>query len=115
MARVQSEVPSSQEPRGVTSQKTPFLIVTAVKTSNATLPDCWTWTAGAADEEWIEWPPQSPDFIPCDFFLLGYVKEKVFVPPLLLDIDELKLRITAAIKATDRNCYKEYGMSWIRD
>jgi hypothetical protein len=32
----------------------------------------------------------------CDFFLWGYVTEQVFVPPLPLDIDELKLRVTAA-------------------
>jgi hypothetical protein len=31
-----------QEPRGVTSQKTPFFIVTAVKTSNVTIPDNFT-------------------------------------------------------------------------
>jgi hypothetical protein len=43
-----------------------------------------------------------------DFFLWGYVKEQ----PLPLDIDELKLRITAAIETIDRNMY---GMSWIRD
>jgi hypothetical protein len=45
--------------------------------------------AGAADEEWMEWPPLSPDLTPRDFFLLGYVKEQVLVPPLSLDIDEL--------------------------
>jgi hypothetical protein len=39
---------------------------------------------------------------PCDFFLWGYVKEQVFVPPLPLDIDDLKLRITAAIETIDR-------------
>jgi hypothetical protein len=43
-------------------------------------------------------PPCSPDLTPCDSFLLGYLKEKVFVPPLPLDIDGLKLRITAAIE-----------------
>jgi hypothetical protein len=44
----------------------------------------------------------------------GYVKEQVFVPPLPLDTDELKCRITAAIETTDRNML-EYGMSWITD
>jgi hypothetical protein len=39
---------------------------------------------------------------PCDFFLWGYVKEQVFMPPLPLDIDELKLRITAAVRTIDR-------------
>jgi hypothetical protein len=36
------------------------------------------------------------------------------VPPLPLDIDELELRITAAIETIDRNML-EYGMSWITD
>jgi hypothetical protein len=62
----------------------------------------------------MKWPPRSPDLTPCDFFLWDYIKEKVFVPPLPLDIDELKLRITAAIDTIVRNIL-EYGMSWIRD
>jgi hypothetical protein len=34
---------------------------------------------------------------------VGYVKEQVFVPPLPLDIDELKLRITAVLETVDRS------------
>jgi hypothetical protein len=74
-----------------------------MKPYNSTLPDRWIETAGAADEEWMKWPPRSPVLTSCDFFLWGYVKEHVFVPPLPLDIDELKMRITAAIETTDRN------------
>ena len=29
----------------------------------------------------VEWPPLSPDLTPCDFFLWGYLKNKVFFPP----------------------------------
>ena len=29
----------------------------------------------------VEWPPRSPDLTPCDFFLWGYIKSKVFVNP----------------------------------
>ena len=36
---------------------------------------------------------------PCEFFLWGYVKERVYVPPLLADLDELTNRITAAVKS----------------
>ena len=36
---------------------------------------------------------------PCDFFLWGYVKERVYVPPLPGDLDELTNRITAAVKS----------------
>jgi hypothetical protein len=36
---------------------------------------------------------------PCDFFLWGYVKERVYVPPLPTDLDELRNRITAAVNS----------------
>jgi hypothetical protein len=58
---------------------------------------------GAADEKWMKWPPRSPDLTPCDFFLWGYVKEQVFLPSLPLDIDALKLTVTAATEIIDRN------------
>jgi hypothetical protein len=51
----------------------------------------------------MKWPPRSPVLTPCDFFLRGYVKEQVFMPPILIDIGELKLTITVAIEAIDRN------------
>ena len=44
------------------------------------------------------WPPRSPDSTPCDFFLWGYVKDKVYVPPLPASIPELKVRIRTAIE-----------------
>jgi hypothetical protein len=72
-----------------------------MKPYNAMLPNCWIGTAGAADEEWMKWPPHSPDPTPCDIFLWGYIEEQV--PALSLDIDELKLTFTAAIETIDRN------------
>jgi len=36
-------------------------------------------------------PPRSPDATPCDFFLWGYVKDRVYVPPLPASIPELKV------------------------
>ena len=45
------------------------------------------------------WSPRSPDMTPRDFFLWGYVKERVYVPPLPTDLDELTNRITAAVKS----------------
>jgi len=47
----------------------------------------------------LSWPPRSPDMTPCDFFLWGDVKERVYVPPLSADLDELTNRITAAVKS----------------
>ena len=43
------------------------------------------------------WPAQSPDLTPCDYFLWGYVKDKVFVPPQPVSISDLKNRIIAAV------------------
>ena len=43
-------------------------------------------------------PPRSPEATPCDFFLWGYVKDQVYVPPLPASIPELKVRIRAAIE-----------------
>jgi len=38
----------------------------------------------------------TPDATPCDFFLWGYVKDQVYVPPLPACISELKVRIRTA-------------------
>ena len=54
-------------------------------------PKTWRYTLG---------PPQDPpDMTPCDFFLWGYVKERVYVPPLPAELDELTNRITAAVNS----------------
>ena len=39
-----------------------------------------------------EWPPHSPDLNPLDFFLWGYLKDKVYTP-LPESLDELKTAI----------------------
>ena len=39
--------------------------------------------------------------MPCDFFLWGYVKDRVFVPLLPRDLADLKARIIAAVKNID--------------
>ncbi|GBL91398.1 hypothetical protein AVEN_136910-1 [Araneus ventricosus] len=43
----------------------------------------------------VEWPPRSPDLNPLDFFLWGYIKQRVYAtpPPTL---QELRNRITNA-------------------
>ena len=48
----------------------------------------------------MAWPPRSPDITPLDFFLWGYVKDRVF-HTTVHDIDELKTRITDAIASVD--------------
>jgi hypothetical protein len=44
------------------------------------------------------WPSPSPDATPCDFFLWGYVKDEVYVPPHHASIPELKVRIRTAFE-----------------
>jgi len=46
----------------------------------------------------LSWPPRSPDATPCDFFLWGYVKNQVYVPPLSASNPELKVRIRIAVE-----------------
>ena len=48
-------------------------------------------------------PPRSPDLSPCDFFLRGYVKGLVFVPPLPANIEEMIQRITAALETVTKD------------
>ena len=47
--------------------------------------------------------PRSPDLSPCDFFLCGYVKGLVFVPPFPANIEEMKQRITAALEIVTKD------------
>ncbi|PNF14304.1 hypothetical protein B7P43_G06787 [Cryptotermes secundus] len=49
------------------------------------------------------WPARSPDLTVCDFFLWGYVKDHVYVPPLPTNLDDLKHRITTAINSVHRD------------
>jgi hypothetical protein len=63
---------------------------------NANLPQRWIGRAANVD---LRRSPKSPDLTPCDFFLWGYVKYTVFVPPLPIDIDDLKRRITEVVAA----------------
>jgi hypothetical protein len=43
-------------------------------------------------------PPRSPDLTACDFFLWGFVKDSVYVPPLPMSLKELRDRITHALQ-----------------
>jgi hypothetical protein len=49
------------------------------------------------------WPPRSPDLTPCDYFLWGYVKDKVSVPPVPVTLDDLKQRTTTATAGVDED------------
>ena len=55
-------------------------------------------------------PPRSPDLTPCDFFLWGYVKDHVFVPPMPLDLAELRQRIEHAAPSDVGTCMAGAGL-----
>ncbi|GBM80433.1 hypothetical protein AVEN_145767-1 [Araneus ventricosus] len=57
-----------------------------------TIPSAMDWTDGP-----LAWPPRSPDLTPLDFFLWGYVKDKVFASKIT-DITQLKTRIIEVIE-----------------
>ena len=46
----------------------------------------------------VEWPPRSLDLTPCDFFLWGYIKDKVFSTPPR-DIHELRQKLIREFNA----------------
>ena len=66
---------------------------------NETFPQRWIGRRGPKELALHSYLPRSPDMTPYDFFLWGYVKERVYVPPLPADLDELTNRITAAVKS----------------
>ena len=63
---------------------------------NDVLPHRWIGRGGSEDLMFCPWPAWFPNSTPCDYFLWGYVKDKVFVPPQPVSIPDLKNRITAA-------------------
>jgi len=64
---------------------------------DATFPNRWIGRDGPTP-----WPPRSLDITPLDFFLWGYVKDKVFSTPVP-DITNLKARITDAFAAINED------------
>ena len=54
---------------------------------NETFPNRWIGRNGPT-----LWPPRSPDITPLDFFLWGYVKDRVYRTPVR-DVETLQSRI----------------------
>ena len=50
------------------------------------------------DNHLLPWPPHSPDLTPCDFFLWGFIKDSVYVPPLPTSLNKLRDRIRHALQ-----------------
>lgn len=53
-----------------------------------------------------KWPPRSPDLNPCDYFLWGYLKSRVY-SPLPKTLDQLKANIEREIKNIRPEILKE--------
>ena len=49
-----------------------------------------------------EWPPRSPDLTPCDYFLWGYIKSKVYVTPPA-SLNDLRGRISQVFDTLKRD------------
>lgn len=64
----------------------------------------------------IAWPPRSPDLTPLDFFLWGFIKDKVYVQPLPANLNDLRNRINAAVAqvTTDmlKRVWQEIDYRW---
>ncbi|GFG39802.1 hypothetical protein Cfor_10577 [Coptotermes formosanus] len=69
---------------------------------SANLPGCWIGRASDNDSPVLPWPPRSPDVTVCDFFLWGYIKDRVYVPPMPRDLAQLRQSIVGAVAAVDR-------------
>ena len=59
----------------------------------------------------MPWPPRSPDLTPCDFFLWGFLKSKVY-QTRPSTIPELKERITAAFQEVTREMCQQTVVSY---
>ncbi|KAJ4451225.1 hypothetical protein ANN_02685 [Periplaneta americana] len=73
---------------------------------NTDMSDRWIGRAGVRDRYFMTWPPRSPDMIACGFFIWGYLKDRVFVPPLPRDLEELKTRIREAAATVTEDMLK---------
>lgn len=58
--------------------------------SDKHLPRRRIWCVGEKNLAFQPWPPRSLNQMFCDYFLSGYVQDRVFIPPLPVDIDDLK-------------------------
>ena len=65
---------------------------------NRVLQQRWIGLAVKGDKHLLPWPPRSTDLTQCDFFLWGFVKDRVYVPPLPMSLKELRDRITHALQ-----------------
>ena len=64
---------------------------------NRKKPNSWIGRGGP-----VHWPARSPDLAPCDFFLWGYLKSRIYATPVL-SMEDLKARITTEVQRIPRS------------
>jgi hypothetical protein len=66
---------------------------------SAHFPGSWIGHSSDGDSPLLSWPPGSPDLTPCGFFLWGYIKDHVYVPPMPCALPQLQQRIVEVVTA----------------
>ena len=56
---------------------------------NNVVPNTWIGCKGLDDRACFALPSCSPDLMPCDFYLWGFVKDRVYVPSLPANLNDL--------------------------
>ena len=55
------------------------------------------WHKGLNDRAYFAWPSRLPDLTPCNFYLLGFIKNHLYVPQLSADLPDLRNRIEEVV------------------
>jgi len=79
---------------------------------NKHLTGRWVGRAAATDNNFCTWPPRSPDLTVCDFFLWGFVKDNIYVPPLPKTLSELRERINTTIGNVTQDVFERVWREW---
>ena len=53
----------------------------------------------------VEWPPYTPDLTPPDFFLWGYLKDRIYANPKPSDLEQLQANIQREIQNIPRETF----------
>ena len=80
---------------------------------NDTLPHRQIGRASQDDSPLLPRPPRSADLTLCDFFLWGYVKDHVFVPPMPSIQQNCDKGLSVQSLVLAFICWHVYGRSWI--
>jgi len=75
---------------------------------NEQLPGRLVGRAGDTNNTFCTWSPRSPDLTVCDFFLWGFFKDNVYVPPL----PELRECINTAIGNVTQDMLERVWREW---